>query len=90
MTREEALELLHEYTRGESLRRHALAVEAAMRAYAQQRGADEETWAITGLLHDFDYDRCPEAPGYPTKGVEILDSRGGSEDIRRPILGHAT
>jgi putative nucleotidyltransferase with HDIG domain len=90
MTREKALELLYEYTKGDSLRRHALAVEAAMRAYAKQRGADEETWGITGLLHDFDYEMYPEAPDHPTKGVEILESRGVPEDVRQAILGHAT
>lgn len=89
MTRQEALELLHEYTKGESLRRHALAVEAAMRAYARKLGEDEEAWGLVGLLHDFDYERYPDAPDHPVKGSEILCERGLPEAFRTAILSHA-
>jgi putative nucleotidyltransferase with HDIG domain len=90
MTRQEALELLHEYTKGESLRKHALAVEASMRAYAKKLGEDEEKWSVVGLLHDFDYEKYPEAPDHPLKGSEILEERDLAEDMRRAILSHAT
>lgn len=90
MTRQEALEILHEYTKGESLRKHALAVEASMRAYAKKLGEDEEKWSVVGLLHDFDYEKYPEAPDHPLKGSEILEERGLAEDMRRAILSHAT
>lgn len=90
MTRHEAMELLFEYTEGESLRRHALAVEASMRAYASLLGEDEEKWGLVGLLHDFDYERYPDATDHPIKGAAILEERGVSGDIRRAILGHAT
>jgi putative nucleotidyltransferase with HDIG domain len=90
ITRETALALLHEYTKSENLLKHALAVEAAMRAYAQKYGADVERWAVTGLLHDFDYEMFPTAPDHPVKGSEILRERGIPEDIRLAILGHAT
>ena len=89
ITRENALALLHEFTKSENLRNHALAVESAMRAYAKKYGEDEETWAITGLLHDFDYERYPSAPDHPSKGSEILRERGYREEIRKAILGHA-
>ena len=89
MTRENALALLHEYTKSDNLRKHALAVEAAMRAYARKYGQDEETWAITGLIHDFDYEMYPNAPDHPSKGSEILRERGYPEEIRNAILGHA-
>jgi len=88
MNRTEALELLYEYTKGESLRKHALAVEAAMRAYARHYGEDEEAWAVVGLLHDFDYEMYPEFPDHPTKGSEILTERGLAEDLRTAILSH--
>jgi len=88
MKRTEALELLYEYTKGESLRKHALAVEAAMRAYARHYGEDEEAWAVVGLLHDFDYEMYPEFPDHPTKGSEILKERGLPEDLRTAILSH--
>jgi putative nucleotidyltransferase with HDIG domain len=96
--REEALALLHEYTASESLRKHALAVEAAMRAaarrYAQERPGDPEIdehyWGLVGLLHDFDYERYPRAPDHPLKGAEILAARGYPEDFRRAILSHAS
>jgi putative nucleotidyltransferase with HDIG domain len=90
MTRQEALDLLHEYTKGESLRKHALAVEASMRAYACKLGEDEEKWSVVGLLHDFDYEKYPDAPDHPLKGSEILEERGVSEEIRTAILSHAS
>jgi putative nucleotidyltransferase with HDIG domain len=93
-TRSEALDLVHEYTQSESLRKHMLAVEAAMRAYARKFGEDEEAWGIAGLLHDFDYERWPNATRSPTdehpsSGVRILTERGYPESIREAILGHA-
>ncbi len=87
MNREQALELLHEFTKTESLRRHAYAVEAAMRAYAGKYGEDEELWGCVGLIHDFDYEMYPDQ--HPTKGSEILAERGIAEDIRTAIMGHA-
>lgn len=89
MDREESWQLLCEYTKSESLRRHALAVEACMRAYARKFGQDEEKWAIVGLIHDFDYELYPNAPDHPTKGSQILGEHGYPEDMRRAILGHA-
>jgi putative nucleotidyltransferase with HDIG domain len=89
MTRNDAWELLVEFTPSASLRRHAMAVEACMRAYARKLGGDEEKWALTGLLHDFDYERYPSAEDHPFKGSEILKERGYPEDIRRAILSHA-
>jgi putative nucleotidyltransferase with HDIG domain len=89
MTRSDALKLLHEYTQSESLRKHALAVEACMRAYARKLGEDEEKWGMTGLLHDFDYERWPDPPDHPLKGNEILTRLGYPEDLRRAILSHA-
>ena len=88
-TREDAWELLCEYTKGESLRKHALAVEAVMRAYARKLGADEALWGMVGLLHDFDYEMYPEPPDHPLKGSEVLAARGYSDEFRRAILGHA-
>jgi len=81
--------LLTEFTHSESLRKHALAVEACMRAYARKAGADEELWGMVGLLHDFDYEKYPSAEDHPFKGVEILKERGYSEEVRRAILSHA-
>jgi len=89
-SRKEAWQLLCEYTQSESLRKHALAVEAAMRALAKKQGEDEEAWGIVGLLHDFDYERWPEAPDHPLRGSEILSERGYPESWRRAILGHAS
>src|SRR5215475_7608752 len=89
MTREDAWKLLCEYTKGESLRKHALAVEAVMRAYARRLNEDEDKWAIVGMLHDFDYEMYPNPPDHPVKGSEILKERGYSEEIRKAILGHA-
>jgi len=82
MTRTEALELLHEYTKTDSLRKHAYAVETSMRAYAKKFGDDEEKFGITGLLHDFDYEMFPAQEGHPWKGSEILKEKGVSEEIR--------
>ncbi|HID38225.1 MAG TPA: HDIG domain-containing protein [Calditrichaeota bacterium] len=87
MTRNEALNILQEYTKSESLLKHAYAVEAVMRAYAQKYGEDEELWGIMGLLHDFDYEMYPDE--HPMKGSEILREKGVSEEIRTAILGHA-
>lgn len=86
----EAEILMREYTQSDALRKHMYAVEAAMRAYAGKFGADEETWAITAVLHDFDYERYPEPPEHPLKGSEILKEAGYSEEIRVAILGHAS
>jgi putative nucleotidyltransferase with HDIG domain len=88
-TRDEAWELLCEYTKGDSLRKHARAVEAVMQAYARRLGEDEEKWGVTGMLHDFDYEMYPDPPDHPLKGSEILGERAYSEEIRRAILGHA-
>ena len=88
-TRADAWKLLTEYAEGESLRRHALAVEAAMRGYARLGGADEEAWGIVGLLHDFDYERWPDPADHPFRGSEILRSLGYPEWIIRAILSHA-
>jgi putative nucleotidyltransferase with HDIG domain len=87
--RQQAWGLLCEYTQSESLRKHALAVEACMRAYARKFGEDEEKFAVTGLLHDFDYEKYPSAQEHPFVGNKILGERGYPEDIRRAILSHA-
>ena len=89
MTYQDAMNLMHEYTKSEALRRHMYAVEAAMRSYAKKFGEDEEQWAIVGVLHDFDYEMYPNAPDHPTKGSEILKEKGYGEEIRRAILSHA-
>jgi putative nucleotidyltransferase with HDIG domain len=93
-SRENTLSLMHEYTQSDSLRKHMLAVEAAMRAYARKFGEDEERWGITGLIHDFDYERFPNnahspTEEHPSEGVRILRSRGYPEDVLEAILGHA-
>jgi predicted hydrolase (HD superfamily) len=93
-TRDSALALLHEYTASESLRKHMLGVEAAMRAYAEKDGEDVERWGLAGLIHDFDYERFPNAAHSPTEehpaeGVRILRAKGWPEDILEAILGHA-
>jgi putative nucleotidyltransferase with HDIG domain len=88
MTRADALALLHEFTASDSLRKHALAVEAVMRASAVRAGGDPEAWGLAGLLHDFDYERFPAFPDHPTKGSEILLERGVDEAVRTAILGH--
>lgn len=87
--RQDAWELLTRYTESESLRRHALAVEACLRAYALKFGESEETWGIVGLLHDFDYERWPSLQDHPFRGNEILQQLGWPEQIRRAILSHA-
>ncbi len=89
MTREEAWRILCEFTRSENLRKHALAVEACLTAYARKFGEDEQKWAVTALLHDFDYEIHPQAPDHPVKGEAILAERGVSPEIRRAVLSHA-
>lgn len=89
MTYEGALELMHQHTESDALRKHMYAVEAAMRAYAKRFGENEEVWAITGVLHDFDYEKNPNPPDHPAVGSKILAEQGYSEDVRTAILGHA-
>jgi predicted hydrolase (HD superfamily) len=89
MNRDDAWALLTEYTKGESLRKHALGVEAALRGYARKFGEDEEGWAIVGLLHDFDYERWPSLEDHPFRGSEILREKGYPEWMTRAILSHA-
>ena len=90
MDRTDALALLKEYTKSEALLTHMYAVEAAMIAYARKFGEDAATWGLAGLLHDFDYERYPQAPDHPLKGSEVLRERGCSEEVRTAILGHAS
>jgi len=90
MTRDEAWLLVREWTQSPGLRKHMLAVEAAMRAYATRFGEDPETWGLVGLLHDMDYERYPSADaGHPFRGVEVLRGAGLSEVVTRAILSHA-
>jgi len=89
-TREDAWKLLNEYTQSESLIKHALAVEAAMRTCAQRYEGDEELWATTGLIHDFDYEQHPTAEEHPLVGVGILTDLDWPEEILQAIKGHAT
>jgi putative nucleotidyltransferase with HDIG domain len=89
MEREQAWDLLCEYTKSESLRKHALAVEACVAAYARKFNEDEGKWSLTALLHDFDYEIHPDAPDHPMKGEPILEERGIDPEIRRAILSHA-
>jgi putative nucleotidyltransferase with HDIG domain len=89
MDREDAYSLMCEYTTSQSLRQHMLAVEAAMRQYARDKGEDIEKWGIVGLLHDFDYERWPDPPDHPLKGSEILAERGYPEDVIYAIKSHA-
>jgi putative nucleotidyltransferase with HDIG domain len=89
MTRDQALQILHEYTKSDSLRKHALAVESCVAAYARKFGEDEEKWSVTALLHDFDYEMHPNAPEHPMNGERILAELGVSDEIRRAILSHA-
>lgn len=95
MTRADAIALMHEYTPSDALRKHMYAVEAAMRALARRHGENEEMWGLTGLLHDFDYERFPNpdhspTEGHPAEGSRILAERGYPEELRRAILGHAS
>lgn len=95
MNRAAALAIMQEHTQSASLRQHMLAVEAAMRAYAQKNGADAEAWGVTGLLHDFDYERYPNDAHSPTNehpswGVRLLRERGLSDEQCTAILGHAS
>jgi predicted hydrolase (HD superfamily) len=95
LTRADALALVQEYTANEALRRHMYAVEVAMRAMAERAGEDPERWGLVGLVHDFDYERFPNAAHsateeHPAEGVRILAARGLPEDMQRAILGHAT
>ena len=90
MTRDEALDLLHEWTRKDALRKHAYGVEAAMAAYARKFGEDEEKWRVVGLLHDFDYERYPDAEDHPVRGSEVLREKSLPEDMIRAILSHAS
>lgn len=87
--RELDLELIDEYVQNQSLKRHMLAVEAAMRAYANKFGKDPELWGRVGLLHDFDYERWPDAPAHPLEGSKILRERGYPEEVIYAILSHA-
>src|SRR5246500_4642258 len=87
--RESAWGLLTEFTQSESLRKHALAVEACMLAYARKLGDDEALWGVVGLLHDFDYEKYPSLDDHPYRGNEILKERGYSEEIRNAIMSHA-
>ena len=89
MNRDEAWQLLTEYTKSDSLLKHAMAVEAAVRGYARQFGEDEEAWGIVGLLHDFDYERWPSLDDHPFRGCEILREKGYPEWVIRAILSHA-
>ena len=90
MTRDEAWALLNEYTKSESLIKHALTVEAAVRGYARLYGENEEDWGVVALLHDFDYERWPTADAHPFRGCEILRERGYPEWVMRAILSHAS
>src|SRR5438477_3929147 len=87
--RDAAWGLLTEFTQSESLRKHALAVEACMRAYAKKVGENQDLWGIVGLIHDFDYEKYPTPEEHPYKGNEILKERGYSDEIRRAIMSHA-
>ncbi len=89
MDRNQAWETVCEFVKSESLRKHMLAVETCVAAYARQFGEDEQTWAVTALLHDFDWEIHPEAPDHPMKGEPILAARGVNDEIRRAILSHA-
>jgi putative nucleotidyltransferase with HDIG domain len=89
MNRDDAWALVCEYTASDSLRKHMLAVEAAVRAYARRFGEDEQKWGIVGLLHDFDYERWPNPPDHPLKGAAILAERGYPEEVIYAIKSHA-
>jgi putative nucleotidyltransferase with HDIG domain len=89
MNRDQAWSTVCEFVKSESLRKHMLAVEACVAAYARKFGEDEQKWSVTALLHDFDWEIHPEAPDHPMKGEPILAERGVDEEIRRAILSHA-
>ncbi len=89
LNRDAAWTLLCEFTESESLRKHMLSVEACMRAYARKFGEDENYWGITGLLHDFDYEKYPTPAEHPFVGCKILEERGYPEEMRQAILSHA-
>jgi putative nucleotidyltransferase with HDIG domain len=89
LTREQAWEILCEFTKSEGLRKHALAVETCVTAYARKLGEDEQKWSVTALLHDFDWEIHPTLEGHPQNGDPILAERGVEEEIRRAILSHA-
>jgi putative nucleotidyltransferase with HDIG domain len=89
VNRDVAWAILTEFTQGDSLRKHARAVEASMRAYARRLGEDAERWGMAGMLHDFDYEMHPHAPHHPVKGAEILTARGVPPDVVYAILAHA-
>jgi putative nucleotidyltransferase with HDIG domain len=89
MTRQDAWALLTEFTKNPNLIKHALAVEAAMRAYARKFGEDEEKWGIVGLIHDFDYEQHPTLEEHPFAGAKILEERGWPKDIIKAVLAHA-
>ena len=89
MNRDDAWGLVCQYTQSDSLRKHMLAVEAAVRTYARRFGEDEEKWRIVGLLHDFDYERWPDPPNHPLKGAEILARHGYPDDVIYAIKSHA-
>ena len=89
MNRDEAWQLLTEYTKSDSLLKHAMAVEAALRGYARLFGENEEEWGLVGLLHDFDYERWPSLDDHPFRGCEILQEKGYPEWVTRAILSHA-
>ncbi|MCH7492010.1 HD domain-containing protein [Patescibacteria group bacterium] len=89
MNRQSALELLNEFVKNENLKKHMLAVEASMRAYARIFNEDEDWWGIVGLLHDFDYEKYPDLKDHPFKGADILRQRGYPDDLIQTILAHA-
>jgi len=89
LNRETAFQLLTEYTKSDSLIKHALSVEQAMKAYAKKLGGDETRWGIAGLLHDFDYEKFPTLEDHPMRGIEILTGLGYPQDIIDAIAGHA-
>ena len=89
LNREQAWKLLCEFTQSDSLRKHALAVEACLQAYAEKLGGDKVTWSVVGLLHDFDYERHPQAPDHPLEGSKVLRQRGYPDEIIQAILSHA-
>jgi putative nucleotidyltransferase with HDIG domain len=89
MNRDDAWRLLNEYTKSDSLLKHAMAVEAAVRGYARRFGEDEEAWGVVALLHDFDYERWPTPEDHPFRGCEILRDKGYPEWVMRAILSHA-